>query len=148
LDYLGQYLGMTPGDPDALARYGAMLDDHAKSRAHYERAFFTLDRVLNRDAARDDVRRRVIRLALRLGNYKDAHHHLNYLLTKSRDDAELLHLQARSFAGELKFNEALASYDRSLLQDPKQIEASLELAELLRRQERPREADRAIERLL
>src|SRR5437879_2236312 len=53
--YLEQYLGLAPGDNDALARLGVLVDRQAKTAKARARAFYLLEQVLRRDGSLTDV---------------------------------------------------------------------------------------------
>jgi tetratricopeptide (TPR) repeat protein len=131
-DFLRQYIGMMPGDNEALGQLGMLLDDLAKTPRARVRAFFILDQVLRRDPVRKDIRRRVVRITIALGRYSDAKHHLKLLLDDAPEDAELFQFKGRCAAGEMKYEEADQWYTKALELAPNQIDLSVEYAALLR----------------
>src|SRR3990172_4195733 len=65
--YLSNYVRLVPGDTAALARLGI-----EQSRfGFFSQAFFNLDQALRRDPSLGDARRELVRLATRLGRYRD-----------------------------------------------------------------------------
>jgi tetratricopeptide (TPR) repeat protein len=86
---LGRYVAMVPDDTAALARLGLL---QAKRHADAQ-AYVVLEQVLRREPARDDIRRELVEVAMRIGRYGDARDHLEqYLLKTERDNAHLLNL--------------------------------------------------------
>jgi tetratricopeptide (TPR) repeat protein len=144
-DYLGQYLGLEPGDNDALARYGVLLDKLARNPRQRLRPFYLLEQVLRRDGSRADVRRRLARMGTELEQFSAARAHLEVLLKEAPGDAELLQLMGRCEAGERRFNKAGEWYARAVKRAPGRVELCQEYAELLRRRlEAPEQADAVI----
>jgi tetratricopeptide (TPR) repeat protein len=149
VDYLDQFLGLAPGDNEALARLGILLDEVAKTSRARARAFFILEQVLRREADQPDIRRRVVRIALSIGRFSDAKQHLERLLRQSPDDVELLQSMGRCAAGLRRYPEADECYTKALQQAPKNIELTAEYAEFLRRSmEQPALADLRIEEMV
>jgi tetratricopeptide (TPR) repeat protein len=130
--YLGQYLGMVPDDTDALARLGLLLDQLAKSPRARMRPFFLLEQVLRRDGQRQEIRRKVARIATEIGRFADAKTHLDLLLQANPQDAELMQLQARCAAGERRPDDAAEWYRKALKLAPERLELHVEYAGLLR----------------
>src|SRR5262249_38566309 len=97
-DFLGQYLGLRPKDTDALARYAVLLEkitppSKRPARAH---VFFLLEQVLRDDPGRDGERRLAAKVALELGLWRDARHHLDQIRdVTDPPDVELLRLRAQ-----------------------------------------------------
>jgi predicted Zn-dependent protease len=135
VDYLDQFLGLAPGDNEALARLGVLLDELAKTSRARARAFYILEQVLRREADQPDIRRRVIRIALSIGRFSDAEQHLKRLLPKSPDDVELLQFMGRCAAGLRRQYDAEEWYTNALekAKAPANIELAVEYADFLRR---------------
>jgi cellulose synthase operon protein C len=147
--YLEHYLTLAPEEADALARYGLLLQRAARSGGDRLRAFFALEKALRAQPERHDVRREVVRLAIRLGRHTDARDHLNVLLAAFPEDGELEELQARCAVATAQFAEAAEWYDRALRHAPERVDSYVERAQLLRRRlNRPADADRVMEQLL
>ena len=113
---LDRYLRYRPEDTNALARYGLLQADHAiaapgASDQENEAALLVLEQVLGRDPSRDDVRRRAIDLSLRLQRFPDAKAHIDFLMPKHPDDAELEQASGRCAEAEGK----LEGRDRSIV---------------------------------
>lgn len=145
-----RYLQFMPDDTAVLADYALVLSDLAAERAGVRRAAYeTLERALRADPQRDDLRRRLVPLALQLGRFSDAQEHLTaHLLPAAAEDPELLLWLARSQQGLGKHAEAAQTFQRVIHRAPAQREAYLGLAEVLRGPlQRPVEADAAIHRM-
>jgi tetratricopeptide (TPR) repeat protein len=132
LDYLSQYIHLVPSDTDVLARYGQMLRKAARKPRDKMEAYFVLDRVVNRDGSRQDVRLEVIRLAIELGRFEDARVHIDQLLKLVPADAVVLGLRARCEAGAHQFHAARDYYDRAVQLDASRVDLWEEYATLLR----------------
>jgi len=147
--YLEHYLTMAPDEPDALSRYGLLLQRSAHSGGDHTRAFFALEKALRAQPERHDVRRALVPLAMRLGRHTDARDHLNILLAAIPADSELEELQARCAAATTQFAEAVDWYERAVRHDPQRVDCYVERARLLRRRlNRPADADRVMDQLV
>ncbi|HBI44281.1 MAG TPA: hypothetical protein DDY78_15730, partial [Planctomycetales bacterium] len=132
-DYLGRYLGFHPDDPDVLARYSLLLNELAKSPLQKGRAFFVLEKAVRLDPARDDVRRKLVDLAVSIHRTLDAREHLKILLEASPDDAELEYQMGRCEETDGHFADAKTDYEDSIHDGPRRVDAYVRLASLLRR---------------
>jgi tetratricopeptide (TPR) repeat protein len=133
-EYMSHYLAYAPGDSDALARYGFLLDKSAKSRRALERVFLLFDRTLEREPGRADVRRRQAQIAITLGRYSDAEDHLRQLRTDPPTDAEVEELLGQCQAARGKFAEAREHFKKATELAPNRIGSYVLLGRLLRRQ--------------
>src|SRR5437867_3375940 len=77
---LALYLGLVPGDTDALAKYGLLLEKVATNHRARLRALSVLQQVLLREPDRAVVRRRFVDVAMKLERFADARDHLEMLL--------------------------------------------------------------------
>jgi tetratricopeptide (TPR) repeat protein len=147
--YLEHYLTMAPDEPEALSRYGLLLERSAHSGGDHKRAFFALEKALRAQPERHDVRRALVPLAIRLGRHTDARDHLNILLAAFPEDSDLQELQARCAAATAQFAEAADWYERALRHDPQRVDSYVERARLLRRRlNRAADADRVMDQLV
>lgn len=148
--YLGRYLAYVPGNIAALAKYGELLEKFPESPRSRWQAAFVLEQVLRRDPKRDDVRRRLVRVAMELGRFRDADEHLDFLLEGTgRDDGELEALRGRCQEKAAAFEQAARTYRKSMKHAPDRIKTYVRLARLLRqRLEQPAEADAVMEELV
>jgi tetratricopeptide (TPR) repeat protein len=136
--YLDRYLKLEPADTDALARYGRMLSQLARSPVERRRAGAVLEKVLVRDPRRHDVRRQLVRLLMDQGRYQiarlaDAMQHLDVLLRATPDNGELELLYGQCLEGRKEFRQAAAWLAKAVRHAPAQVEGYVRLAALLRR---------------
>jgi tetratricopeptide (TPR) repeat protein len=148
-DALEQYVSLTPDDTDALARYGTLLRQAARTPQDLVRAFLVLEQALRRDAGRADVRRQVAELGVRFGRFQQAREDLDLLLKDNPDDVALLQLRGLCELGDRKPDEAWKWYNRAIKAAPQDINLSADYAQLLReRLDSPATADAVIDRLV
>jgi tetratricopeptide (TPR) repeat protein len=131
-DYLARYVGFAPGDTDARTRYGRLLEGLASTPRELQQAFLLLEEALRRDPARQDVRRELAKLAMRLERFSDAGEHLAALLATTPNDAELLQLRGRCAEATGRAGDAEKDYRAALTALPQQLDTYLLLARLLR----------------
>src|SRR5262249_10722074 len=114
IDYLHRYLSLAPQSHQALAKYGTLLADPsvAKTRRAFEKAYLALEQALRREPGREDLRRRVVQMALQLDRPTDALEHLKRL--DLDHDAQLLSLRGRCHEALREFAMAHASYQAAL----------------------------------
>lgn len=96
--YVGLYVGLVPSDTEARTRYGLLLERLGNSPRAREGALAVFEQVLIREPGRADIRRRVAKLAVELGRFDDAVHHLNLLSAELSDDGEIQELFARAYS--------------------------------------------------
>lgn len=127
-DYLMQYLALVPSDTEQLAKYAQLSHRLAANPRQKARAYYLLESVLRRgEGPREELRREAARLAVELGMAKDARRHLEQLRRAHPDDVELMHLEAKAMAGELKFEPAVELYNDLLKRDKANVPAWSEL---------------------
>ena len=147
--HLERYLAYKPKDIDALARYGQLLDETAKSPRERLKALLTLEQVLRREPTRQHLRRRIVDLDLDLERPTDAKWHLEILRKNKPDDGELEHLTARAILAERTYADAVPWYEKAIEHAPGRIKAFEELADLFRsRLNKPTQADAIMDRLV
>ena len=133
--HLQRYLGFVPHDAEALAKLGMWSYETAKSPQSRQKAFLKLDQALRENDRRDDLRRLAIRLAVKLGRYRDALVHLNWFCPSPDNscggDAELASLKAHSHAGLGEFDLAAEWYSRAIQLDGEYAGTLLDLAKLI-----------------
>ena len=149
-DYLDRYVSLRPGDLDALARYGRMLEKLAgPDPARASGAMAVYAKVVRRDPDRDDIRRRLAELAVKRAEFADAKPHLEILRRSAPGDAELTYLlgQCHESAGRIEGDDgAVALYELARKQDPTRVDAYVRLADLLRSRRRDKDgADRVMD---
>lgn len=130
--YVGLYVGLVPGDIDARARYGLLLERLADSPQGREGALTVFEQVLIRDPQRSDIRRRVARFTVELGRFDDAVHHLTVLSTQLPNDGEVQELFGRAYEGRGEYGKAASCYQKAIDSAPQRAEPYLRLALLQR----------------
>lgn len=141
-----EYLELRPDDTAILLELAGWLQERTGGRKHLSHVATLLDRVLQVEPARADIRRQLVTLKLRTGRHGECLDHLARLLPDSSDDAELLATQGVCQDAIGKHSEAAESFEKALKADPKRIVTSVDYAELLYRHlHRPDEARRVLE---
>jgi tetratricopeptide (TPR) repeat protein len=154
-EYYERYLGLVPGDTEALANFALMLaeDRLATSRQKRIRACDLLERVVRSDPQRDDVRRQFARLAMGLGRFADAKENLTALLKTAPADGELIFRLGQCEEADGRYSTAATLYQKAIAGGKDQadkwvIKSQVRLASLLRRRlEKPAAADKVISEL-
>lgn len=114
------------GDAASLAELGLMQADARRMKD----AFRTLERALRQDSSRNDIRRRLIDVALEIGRAHDARYHIELLLKEAPDDHELISRLAQCQAEMGEFPEAATSLARAVELAPHNEEYAGKLAGL------------------
>src|SRR5256714_7676204 len=127
-----RYLSFAPHDTDALARFGLALAPAANSPRARSRALAIFENVLDREPARDDIRREAMRLALDLGLLAEAGKHLQVLLLSAPENGAWHGLLGRCHEADGRFKDAVADYEKAIRFAPREIENYVRLASLLR----------------
>ncbi len=122
-----RYLRLVPDDTDARAELGMLLAD----RRQASEAFATMERVLQEQPDRKDVRRRLVDVALQVGRPSDAQDHLAVLLKDAPNDAELLELKGVCLYYARKYAEAAQVFKEATASDPARLSAYRYLAGVL-----------------
>lgn len=150
--HLRTYLGFVPDDTDVLARYGLLLERLAKSPNGRSQAFLVLEQVLRRQPERNDIRQKLIEIAMhpQVGRYSDAREHLELLLRNlAGEDADLEHRLARCHEAAGDFPQAAQWYEKAIQHAPQQTEAYLQLAHVYRRRlDKAQRADQVMDQLV
>ncbi|MBY0523322.1 MAG: tetratricopeptide repeat protein [Gemmataceae bacterium] len=155
--YVSRYLELTPEDNEQRARLGRTLasEQLAVTPKARTRAIFVLEQVLGREPGRHDLRMRLTRLALELDRVDLAQQHLALLQQSLPDNGEVEDLWAQWAAAQKNWPEAAAWYRKAIAHAPRQVESSVRLADVLRRQLGPdkdgsqaRDADMVMDRLV
>ena len=134
-----RYLRKKPDDYIVLARYGAVLDDMAQSTEAKGRVLRVLLKVLD-DQPRNDVRRRVARLALDTGQWSAARQQLQKLIEIHPDDGDLESMLGRCEAAHGYSEKAEDWFTKAVQHQPHQTANYVQLAALL--QERRGQTER------
>lgn len=132
-DYLNRYLGFAPNDTEALARYGLLLSDSkfAKSARDVFRAKLVLEKALLNDPNRHDLRRRVARMSLELGQFKSAKDDIESLTKVLPNDGELEDMLGRCHEAAGAYPEARKAFERAIQFSPNELDTYARLASLL-----------------
>lgn len=141
-ELLGNYLAYRPKDQDERARMGMLLEKAGTTAARLQ-AIEVYARVLRVEPGRQELRRRLVHVAMDLNRFEDARPHLAELLAATTDDAELEHYQGRCAEEARDFETAASWYERARKHAPNKIESYVRLAQVLR--QRPEQADQADE---
>ncbi len=146
---LYRYVQFVPGDDEAYARYGLLVEKQARSLRARARAFEVLDQVVRRNPDRADVRNRLVRLAIGLERFSDALTHLNVLLKNDPKNGELMESVGQCEEGNSQFSAALKAYAQAITYSPERIDCYVRQASLLRRHlQQPEQADAIMEQLV
>jgi tetratricopeptide (TPR) repeat protein len=149
LEYLAYYHGCVPEDTDALLRYGRLLDERSVSPEQRRAVYRLFTEALQREPGRDEVRRRLVRLALDLGELATARKDLELLQAASPDDAELEDLRGQCHEAAHEDRQAAEWFTRATGHAPHQLDTYVRLARLYRqRLNRPDQADRVMDELV
>ncbi len=154
--HLKRYLEYRPNDDQARGKYGFVLEQLAKAarttkarRGLAQEAFRVYDDVLRGGAGDDDMRRRIVDLAIYLRQYSDASSYLEMLVEKAPADALLKLKLGQCREANSEYDVAAAWYRKALETDEKLIEAYLQLAYLERRHRaNSKRADQLIEEMI
>jgi len=133
VNYLDRYLTFVPGDTEALAQLGQVLDRMADGPEGRRQALQQLEQVLRREPSRQDLRRRVVSLAIDLYQFHDALDHLDALLPTApeAEKGELEHLVGWCQDALGHPDQAVAAFRRALQHAPERVSTYVLLAEVL-----------------
>jgi Tfp pilus assembly protein PilF len=151
-----RYLQLMPIDGDARADYALALDHDARSPKEHKAVYHALEKALLQCPSRDDARRRLVDVALEVGEFSAAEDHLTRLMEGTPDNAELEYLRGRSLEARLKIGAekdpkdgALYWYAKAIQHAPDRIESYVRLADLYRyRLHQPESADAAMNNMV
>ena len=144
-----QYVGLVPGDVNALADYGVILDESKLSPEAGRHAFMVYENVLRTDPAREDIRRRQIQVAIGLRRFTDALAHVEILRQTHPTDGELNFLAGLCHEELLDHQKATGAYEAAVEQSPERIAAWSRLANLLHNSlDQSAKAEAVIDRLV
>jgi predicted Zn-dependent protease len=149
--YLDRYLALAPGDTEALAQLGQLLDRVADGPEGRFQALQILEQVLRRQPDRRDLRRRVVILAIDQYRFRDAISHLDVLLPDApdADKGELEHLLGWCQDAEGHPEASAAAFRRAVQYGPERIQSYVLLAEVLKdRLVQPAEAAKTMDAMV
>jgi tetratricopeptide (TPR) repeat protein len=132
-DYLERYLAIRPRDVPALLRLADLLEKQGNEGNL--QAIRTLEKAIQADPERDDLRLRVAQLWLKLPqvSYSGVKPQIDWLVARKADQAEVQELAGRVEEGLGQFQQAAVHYNNARELEPDRIEVYSRLAELLRR---------------
>jgi tetratricopeptide (TPR) repeat protein len=123
LQLMRRYLMLRATDVDAMLLLADWSDQSAATISNQYEAYFVFGDFLNKQPKRADVRRRVIRLAMKLGRYQDVlKEHLPQMGVDIEKDAELSYLQGQCHDALGQWDLATNSYARAIELAPEVIE--------------------------
>lgn len=141
-----QYLEFKPDDANTLVELAGWLESRGNSRKNMAHVAGLLDRALQIVPKRTELRRRVVAINLKIGQWSECLDHLERLLPESPDDAELLANLGVCQEAIAKHAEAAANFEKSLKIDPKRVATALDYSALLQRHlQRPDDACRVLQ---
>jgi tetratricopeptide (TPR) repeat protein len=146
--YFQRYLRARPNDPEALARYGLLLDQQASSLEARLQALRVLERVLGAQPQRHDLRQRLARRAMEIGEFLFADKHLKILLTARPGDSELEIMLAQCALAEKEYRQATAWLEKAIRHAPQRVEPYLQLAALQGKLENPQRRGKVLDALV
>src|SRR5262245_35671650 len=139
IDYLFRYLHFEPKDTDARAELGILLQEQGTKLRSFKTlagAYFAYDQVLREDEARDDIRERLVEVAISIARREDARANLSVLMKKS-DAAKFKMLMAVCDEKEKQYAKAADWYKKADEaakddKDPENYNGYVQLARLYR----------------
>ena len=140
-----QYLSFVPNDPDANQKYAEVLERGGVSGEERVRLVVLMDQVLRLKPNEDAFRMRLIHNLIALGRHAEAQDHLQKLLPRSQDKAELHHMIGWVQEAKKDYAQAAKSFAMAVQLDPKRIDSHALLAEV--RHERLHQTDAALQAL-
>lgn len=154
LRHFNRYVKLAPQDTEGLALYGLQLADVGQ----FQQAYLVLGQALRREPERDDLRRRLVEVAISLGRYGDALVNLegwkdleeppsekkpsHYVMKKSPGDGKLLVQAGICRAALDQIPLALKRLESASAVSPEQLESYVLLAGLLARDGKTKDAER------
>lgn len=138
---LGRYLSFAPDDNAALIHYGELRQKLAVTPEERWQVVTVYSRAIGREPGRHDLRRRVVTLALDLGQLAIVREQLDVLLQAAPEDPELHELLARCREAEGDLGGAADACKESIKIAPQRLEGYQRLARLYQyRLDRPQDA--------
>lgn len=141
-----KYCSLVTDDLDANTEYAKLLADVGL----YEDAFFRLEGILRQSPDNNDIRKRLVEVALELQRGSDAKSHLEKdLLPSDPENAELQWLLGRAELQLSHDQQALEHLQKAVALDSKDYRYADSLADLLSSQlKKPKEAEEVLNRLV
>lgn len=148
LRWYQRYLRVRPDDVDTLARYGLLLDDQAHSTEERVQALQVLGQVLRAQPQQYDLRRRVARRALEIGQFTVADQHLQVLLADKPDDSEVESMLGQCALARKDYVRATTWLEKAIEHAPQQVDPYLQLAALQNKVENPERRGEVLDALV
>jgi len=151
--YLDRYLSYAPNDAETQTRFGKLLlpDEPRSAPDNARTAVRAFERALSLEPGRDDLRRQVAAVLIKLGtvdDYAAALTHLDVLAASAdRDrDGELAYQRGECLEAIGRYDEAARAYEKARRDNPRRVAAYARLATLLRvRLNRTTDAERVMD---
>jgi tetratricopeptide (TPR) repeat protein len=131
-DCLSNYVALAPWNDDALARLGFILEKTGKSPRELQRVYLMFEKVIRLDPSRNDVREQLAEIAIRFGRFSDAREHLEKLTKNDSSPGKFKVRLGQCCEKEGDFKAAMVPYKGAVRDDPRNIDAYVSLAYLLR----------------
>ena len=128
-----QYLAFRPDDKDARAELGILIQDNAKTGDSLLQAFLMYEKVLMQDEGRDDIRNRLIDVAIRLRRFNEAESQIRRMLPYAADSAELEYKLGLCAEAQNKRDVAAEQYQKAIDDGFRKPTVFLQLVSLLNR---------------
>lgn len=126
----GQYLELRPTDVDVTAELAEWVKDRAVGRKQLGGVAGLYEKILRLNADDDAVRRKAVETYLKLGRYGEALDHIERLLQKLPNDAELLTQAGWCQQAAGRHEAAASQFTRAIQSNPKHVPAYLAAAAL------------------
>lgn len=131
LTYLGQYTRLRRDDLDGLKRYVSLISKDAESFRAQQSAFMALEQILRLDPGDDEFRRKAADVAIEMRRYQDAIIHIDELLKRHKNDAEIDHMQGQCYNGMGDYKKSAAALMRAIELDTTKINYHMALVNLV-----------------
>jgi tetratricopeptide (TPR) repeat protein len=146
---LSQYLSFAPGDTEARAEYGSLLETTSDTPAARREAIAAFEAILLDDPGRTDIRKRVVALRIERQEYEEALGSLELLRQATPDDADVAFQSGLCLEARLEYPLAVKEYRHAIKIAPAGLAAYVRLAQLLRRRlNDPVAADNTIDQMV
>ena len=129
--YMRQYLELRPEDHEAATKLAELILKKGSGPRQLVGALFLYERVLREAPQREDIRRKLADLALRLNRHSDAQIHVRALLDKSPNESALWEKLGVCQIAQNKLDDARTSFEKAVAADSHNIAACERLVDLL-----------------
>ncbi len=125
-----EYLGLKPGDTSgAQSQMAELLDDTARTAGEFARAFTALETASRHEPDRQDIRRRLVLVSMKLQRYQVAKAHWSKLADTPDGETAFLGGQIRQALGD--YRGAARSFLAAIEHAPEKIDYYLDLVSLV-----------------